>query len=511
MKHFQRLLMKHAGRLFAVSCFLLTVALPVAAQDKVLVQVKTFDQQLHPYKNIDLSLNEHDYLTIGNQGNAFVELNSNELPVKSIRVKNEQLEAASWNYSKGVLEVIVRKKSYQTVRVFVRDKAGHPVTNVPVTHEGKNTVTLTTNDFGQINIPLALDEKIGSEAQFHIPSYRVLSFQPSENENVLVVVQGNGVASNDKDQQGKSGEDFFKDFDLSKLDSIQSLTVFYAVFKNFPMKSLSKAAKESVDNKFYELVAQLEDSVRRSQFIGKISDSSFVNQDVENLLSQATFENKTLKSQRAEFDRKIQLLNEKLSAGIENLDAETRTHLLGDITKLENILAENENRFYKNQNEYRYVINSLKEKYFNLEDLENKLSQSEAQRAEEQKIFRQRLVIIICIALLLIGFIVLLIYFSHTMRKRKMELEFANAEIKRINENLEGLVHQRTRMLEAANKELDTFLYRASHDLRSPICSIIGLCQLAGHFTNSETRLKLLRLLACQLRRTEEDTSPHEA
>jgi signal transduction histidine kinase len=477
--------------------FMLVIA-SISAQDKVLVQVKAFDQQLRPFKNIELSLNEKEYFVIGNQGTAFIELAGNELPVKSIKVKNDQLEAASWNYGKGILEVIIRKKSYRTISLVVKDKAGSPVASIPVTYSGRNTVTLTTNAAGQINIPLALDEQLGSESQFSVASYKIVSLQASENANVLTVARDNMMASDDG-SQNKRGEDLFKDFDLSKLDSIQSLTVFYAVFKNFPMRNLSKAAKQRVDNKFYQLVAQFEDSVRRSQFIGKISDSSFVEQDVQNLLSQADFENKTLRSQREEFDKKIQLLNGKLAAGIENLDAETRTHLLDDIRKLESILAENENRFYKNQNEYRHVINSLKEKYFDLADLESKLSLSEAKRAEEQRVFRLRLVITVTIALVLIAFVVLLIYFSNTLRKRKQELEHANAEVKRINENLEGLVQHRTRMLEAANKELDTFLYRASHDLRSPICSIIGLCQLAGHFSNNETKELLNKMLATTL------------
>src|SRR4030095_6050127 len=41
---------------------------------------------------------------------------------------------------------------------------------------------------------------------------------------------------------------------------------------------------------------------------------------------------------------------------------------------------------------------------------------------------------------------------------------------------------------EDANKELDTFLYRASHDLRSPVCSIIGLCNIALHMSDGESK-----------------------
>jgi signal transduction histidine kinase len=57
-----------------------------------------------------------------------------------------------------------------------------------------------------------------------------------------------------------------------------------------------------------------------------------------------------------------------------------------------------------------------------------------------------------------------------------------------MNENLESLVAERTKLLAEANKELDTFLYRASHDLRSPVCSIIGLCNIAMLLSNGEAR-----------------------
>ena len=84
--------------------------------------------------------------------------------------------------------------------------------------------------------------------------------------------------------------------------------------------------------------------------------------------------------------------------------------------------------------------------------------------------------------------ILLLIYFGDKLKKQKKELVRVNGEINRINENLEDLVAQRTRLLEDANKELDTFLYRASHDLRSPICSIIGLCNIALHTSEGESK-----------------------
>lgn len=66
-----------------------------------------------------------------------------------------------------------------------------------------------------------------------------------------------------------------------------------------------------------------------------------------------------------------------------------------------------------------------------------------------------------------------------TLELKSSDLEKAEINLREINTNLEILVHKRTEKLNDTLQELEMFLYRASHDLRGPIASMLGLIEVA--------------------------------
>lgn len=449
-----------------------------------MIQVKAFDASLQPVRNIDLTLNKKIKLNTTGRGVAMVTLNETDLPIQSVDVADQTLEAASWNLSKGVLEILIRRKNYRIQTAVVQDLKGKPVAGVEIIYSGSRKLTLKTDNDGRVELPVGLEETVPTVAQFSISEYQINRIEVREGIWNITADKNRLVVAPKMEEQQPILKSYTEE--IITLDSAKNLAEFYKVLRNINMDNIHDSVKTKIDARFNQLLTTLVQTSGQENELPVLSGDSSTTGELRALILRASEEGRELERQRSEFDKRIAALGQRLSTGIANMDAETRNRLLNDIVLLENLLQENETRFRNNQDDYKQVINSLKEQYFNIGVLEDKLSESEKLRLEDKRIFRQRLLLALILGIIFTILIILLARFSTRLRKQKKQLIAANDEVREINENLENIVERRTQLLQAANNELDTFLYRAAHDLRTPVASIFGLINLSSYLSLNE-------------------------
>jgi signal transduction histidine kinase len=141
------------------------------------------------------------------------------------------------------------------------------------------------------------------------------------------------------------------------------------------------------------------------------------------------------------------------------------------------------------------------------------------EQQQQDQIRTQRVIIFSSVIILVLLIALIIIYIRYVQRlkvnnaiikqqrdeieSKNEELEVQSKNLKEINDlmlslnnQLELKVSERTHELEKTMEELDTFLYRSSHDMRRPLSTLLGLENIAKIEVKEESGLKLFHMVA---------------
>ena len=143
----------------------------------------------------------------------------------------------------------------------------------------------------------------------------------------------------------------------------------------------------------------------------------------------------------------------------------------------------------------------------------NQLRGQEIEAGKKQILFQNLILLVSLLALLLLSVVIYVLYrynrsnarvnkelnkLNRSISEQKEEiqsqaeeLQEANQTILEVNKTLEGKVKERTSQLNQAFMELDTFIYRSSHDLRRPLTTFMGLAEVARISVKDNTAIEL--------------------
>ncbi len=135
-------------------------------------------------------------------------------------------------------------------------------------------------------------------------------------------------------------------------------------------------------------------------------------------------------------------------------------------------------------------LTKVQSDYEERENIKTIAEKNEVLRLKEEVISRQRLqgIFIFAITLLILGLATALLWAGKLQRKANRLLADSRA-------NLAKKVDERTAELLHANKELDHFIYKTSHDIRGPLATFKGLCVIARTDIKDPVGLDLVKML----------------
>lgn len=218
--------------------------------------------------------------------------------------------------------------------------------------------------------------------------------------------------------------------------------------------------------------------------------------DTVMLTYEADFERITreMEKERTLYEEKNQEIQEEILKIRDNLVHEEqisdvqRTELKRYLGNMEKVLQENSEVIRKSEERTKEAIAKLRMIIMEKDSLnlvaQGRIVQMQEEQAEAQENYQRRITIFSSIIVALLIVALTIYFFAAKLRRQKKWLGEVNRRLKAMQSDLTGSLKElnlRKAQIEEHNNELELFVYKASHDIKGPLRSIIGLTQIGIH------------------------------
>lgn len=258
------------------------------------------------------------------------------------------------------------------------------------------------------------------------------------------------------------------------------------------------------DLQSYELFDKILDqnTHRLKVLVKALPQEAPLSADTVMLSYEADFERITreMERERSVFEEKNKEIEEEILKIRDNLVHEDqisdsqRKELKRYLGNMEKVVRENSEVIRKSEERTKEALEKLRMIVMEKDSInkiaQGRIVQMEVEQAEAEESYRRKISIFSAIIVVLLLTALLIYFFAAKFRRQRSWLKEVNKRLKAMQLDLTNSLQElnlRKAQIEDHNNQLELFVYKASHDIKGPLRSIMGLTQIGMHDVKDDT------------------------